>query len=388
VFACTAGDFLERAAAQRTIRDAEEKAKFMFQALGLMDYDAVNVGEKDLAYGPRYLKAQAEEHGVPLISANAVHRDTGELFFDPYVIREQKGAKVAFIGVTSPERHVIAQAESYLLDHKIKLLDPSEQTLKFLPELREQADLVVLLSHAGIETSEFLAQDLPVDVVVVGHYPAIENNPKEFGETVLVMAGSKSDRFGTLDVTLAADGSGVWQVDGDAIRLLSKGPSDPEIAMIETAWDQWDKDKRRERQLASQRAREAKQREEQTTQIHSRGGVFGAESCKSCHAPVYESWMSTPHATAFATLAEADAWDNPDCLGCHVTGIEDKHYVEDVNLPPEIWNVQCEECHGSGLNHARDGSYLTAGEATCRKCHDADNSPEFDFAVYSSYGVH
>ena len=59
-----------------------------------------------------------------------------------------------------------------------------------------------------------------------------------------------------------------------------------------------------------------------------------------------------------------------------------------VNVPPEVWNVQCEECHGPGLQHARDGTYRGAGEATCRKCHDPDNSPEFDYELYSSYGVH
>ena len=37
---------------------------------------------------------------------------------------------------------------------------------KYLPELRTKADLVVLLAHTGIETAQFLADDLPVDVVV------------------------------------------------------------------------------------------------------------------------------------------------------------------------------------------------------------------------------
>ena len=115
---------------------------------------------------------------------------------------------------------------------------------------------------------------------------------------------------------------------------------------------------------------------------------MGAESCKTCHQNVYDAWLQTPHATAFSTLAEADAWDDPECIGCHVTGAGDKHHVADVNVSPEVWNVQCEECHGAGFEHARDGSYVTTGESTCKRCHDAANSPKFDYELYKSYGVH
>jgi hypothetical protein len=45
------------------------------------------------------------------------------------------------------------------------------------------------------------------------------------------MAGSKSDRFGTLDLTLKADGT-VEKFEGDAIRLLKTGPEVPEIAAL------------------------------------------------------------------------------------------------------------------------------------------------------------
>ncbi len=388
VFAVTAGDIFEFSNnRQIPLSESQEKAAAMARVLGMMDYDVIALGEKDLSYGREFLAEQAEEHGLNLVCANAVDAKSGENLFPPYVVVEREGVKVAFIGVVSPERHIIAQVETTLLDHKIRIEDPTEHVHKHLDAMNAEADLTVLLSHTGIETSEFLAEDLDVDVVVVGHYPAVGGTPKEIAGSLVVMAGAKSDRFGTLALNLNESGDIVHH-QGDAIRLLQKGPQNDEIQLIAEEMDLRDKEAKRERALAAQREREAKASQSKVDEVHHRGGIMGAESCKSCHTPEYDSWAETPHATAFATLAEADAWDDPECIGCHATGIEDKTYVVDVNLAPEVWNVQCEECHGSGLDHARDGSYLTQGEATCLKCHDPDNSPEFDYTLYSSYGVH
>lgn len=363
-------------------------ADYVCQAFGLLEYDAIGLGEKDFVFGAGYLREKADEFGLPFVSTNALDKKTMEPLFDPYIIREREGYTVGFLSVISPERHIIAQVEQDLLKYDIELRDPTEAVLEYLPEVREKADVVVLLSHCGIETSKYLAEDVDVDVVVVGHYPAVQNNPEKIGNAIFAMCGSKSDRFGRLDLTLTEDRSEIAEFSGDVFRVLKTGDTHGELAALGAEWDQAVKELRRELQLANQRKREEQQRQASADDIHARNGVFGAESCKSCHQPVYDSWMETPHATAFASLAEADAWDNPECIGCHITGVEQKHYVADVNVAPEIWNVQCEECHGSGSLHARDGSYVTQGKATCMKCHDPENSPDFDYDLYSSYGVH
>jgi len=378
---------LPRSASGQPAKEQQLNADWLCKTFEELDYDAVGLGEMDFAFGVAYLRAKQKEHGIRFVTTNAVDSKSGETIFPPYVVAERGGVRVGFLSVISPERHIVAQVESKLLGEDVRLEDPTEAALRWLPEVREKSDVVVLLSHSGIETSKFLAEDLEVDVVVVGHYPSIQNDPEKIGNAVIAMAGVKADRYGTLDLTLAEDGS-IASFDGDAIRLLKDGPVNGEIASLETGWDKAVQDQRREFQLARQRERDAEVAGELSDNIHSRGGVFGAESCKSCHQGVYDSWMETPHATAFARLAEADAWDNPECIGCHVTGVSDKHYVADVNVAPETWNVQCEECHGLATEHARDGSYVTQGEATCRKCHDPENSPEFDYKIYSSYGVH
>ncbi len=229
---CTAGDIFEfRPAARANTKETLQKAEACARVFGIMDYDAIALGEKDLAFGRDVLYDLAETHGLRFVCANAVDRKSRELLFDPYIVREIDGLKVAFIGIVSPERHIIAQVESELLDKNIEIRDPTEYVNKILPQARAESDVVVLLSHTGIETSEFLAQDLDVDVVCVGHYPAILNQPKKIGDTIMVMAGAKSDRFGTLDLTIGPDGD-VTEFQGDAIRLMSKGPEITEISAI------------------------------------------------------------------------------------------------------------------------------------------------------------
>lgn len=367
--------------------EKRQNAEYELRAFGLLKYDAVGLGEQDLAFGVPYLKDAAKQNGIHFVCTNAVDGPTGAPLFDPTIIVEKSGMTVGFVAVVSPARNVIAQVEADLLDKKIRLEDPTEAVRKYLPELRAKVDLVVLLAHTGIETAQFLADDLGVDVVVAGHYPAILPEPERHGKTVMVMAGSKSDRFGTLDLTLGPDGT-VTEVKGDTIALTIQGPQVAGIQVLFEELDKKQKEAKREQQLASQRARESEQQQKAATAVHERGGILGAESCRTCHQPVYDAWLQTSHATAFSTLAEADAWDDPECIGCHVTGAADKHHVTDVNVAPEIWNVQCEECHGPGFQHARDGSYITTGEATCKRCHDAANSPQFDYELYKSYGVH
>ncbi|HWQ37065.1 MAG TPA: multiheme c-type cytochrome [Burkholderiales bacterium] len=118
----------------------------------------------------------------------------------------------------------------------------------------------------------------------------------------------------------------------------------------------------------------------------------GEKSCKTCHKVEYESWMTTKHANAWATLKPEDQ-KKPECAGCHMTG---KTAADSM-----IVNVTCEACHGPGSEYksmknmkdpklAAAAGLLPVTEATCVQCHNK-NSPTFkgfDFAKALEAGVH
>jgi hypothetical protein len=111
----------------------------------------------------------------------------------------------------------------------------------------------------------------------------------------------------------------------------------------------------------------------------------GEASCVDCHRDSCEALDATPHERAWATLvATNDQWD-PECASCHVTGWGDSTGFITEERTPNLINVTCEACHGPGEAHVATQAPTTNGKLGprfCVKCHDADNSPQFDFETY------
>lgn len=130
---------------------------------------------------------------------------------------------------------------------------------------------------------------------------------------------------------------------------------------------------------------------------------IGAEKCKLCHntqamGKMYDKWMESPHAKAYATLASdtakavakklgiADPQKSEKCLKCHTTDFE-AHKAQAPDMAWAAEGVGCEHCHGPGekyktLSVMKDKKLSMANglvvpdEKTCLKCH---NNPENPF---------
>ena len=124
-------------------------------------------------------------------------------------------------------------------------------------------------------------------------------------------------------------------------------------------------------------------------QAEQAGQYAGMDSCVACHAPIYAQWPQSKHARAYRDIYERGQHRNPDCLGCHTTGFGVPGGFSDPS-DSSLLNVQCEACHGPMARHVREaqrpglrprgGAEIT--ESTCRRCHDAANSPAFDYDGY------
>lgn len=122
-------------------------------------------------------------------------------------------------------------------------------------------------------------------------------------------------------------------------------------------------------------------------------------TCGNCHVGIQREWEQTAHASAFATL-ENSGQAQDFCRSCHTVN-------ELGNAATEAggWNavqdsvyhdVQCESCHGPGLDHVQDPdatqpipsiavSFSEDASNGCAECHQGSHHP---FAEEWSQSAH
>ncbi len=118
----------------------------------------------------------------------------------------------------------------------------------------------------------------------------------------------------------------------------------------------------------------------------AKGGpsFVGSEACRSCHVKEFETWEKSLHAEAYRTLQITGNDRDPECVGCHVVGLNHESGFTPVQETPSMASVGCESCHGAGSKHLADpySAYKSEGEKACLTCHNPGHSPKFSFAEY------
>ena len=198
------------------------------EAMNLLGYDAMALGAGDLALGLDVLQQHRGEARFPFLSANVVRSDTGQLLATPYITREIGPLRLALIGLTDVPSNPVPG---------LSVEDPVVAAARVVAEVRPQADLVLLLSHAGRAVDQRVADEVPgIDWIIGGGAEGMTAEPivNERTGTVILQAGNASVghagmNIGVAHVTVGADGrlpAPQWKT-----IILSEGfADDPDLA--------------------------------------------------------------------------------------------------------------------------------------------------------------
>lgn len=189
------GDVFGEASAQSKIN-----AQIVLGAMEEMRYDAMTLGEKEFVFGRTYLEEKMKNINFPVISANIVDATNGELFTpSPYIIKQMpSGLRVGIIGLLSDEFALPLPAN----EKGLNILPPLKTLQKYLSELKEGADLIIVLSHLGVFDSGRLARAVDgVDIIVSGHGGQGIEKPIEINGTLIVQTRDKGEYIGRLELT-------------------------------------------------------------------------------------------------------------------------------------------------------------------------------------------
>ena len=160
------------------------KGESIIQLMNSLQYDAAIPGNHEFDYGMEQFLKLADEAEFPYISCNFTKED--KLVFEPYVIKEAAGMKIAFVGMTTP-RTIIMSTPAYFQDENGQFIygftadDSGEAFYKAVQDAvdaarAEGADYVYAIGHLGNEAecrpwtyADVIEHTNGIDVFLDGH---------------------------------------------------------------------------------------------------------------------------------------------------------------------------------------------------------------------------
>jgi len=200
-----------------------------YKAMDQAGYDATTVGNHELDNGLANLLKQMQGRSFKIINSNMQDRDGKNIFMRKHVF-ERNGLKIGVFGILGEDAHG-AVAKKYQQDYV--LLPPVKVAQELVHELRKEADLVVMLSHSGLEEDTDLAKQVKgIDLIVGGHSHTKLDVPREVmngdWRTLVVQGFQWGEYLGRLD--LKVDNGRIVSYDGKLLPITNALQEDKIVA--------------------------------------------------------------------------------------------------------------------------------------------------------------
>ena len=195
--------------------------KAIVELMNVVGYDVAVPGNHEYDYGmDNFLSLAKDVAAYPYVSANFTYKN--EPVFNPYVIKEFDGVKIAFVGVTTPKT-ITSSTPTYFQDENGEYVYgfcQDETGEKFYAAIQsavdaaraEGAQYVIICGHLGTEETcepytsiDVIYNVSGIDAVLDGH--AHETMPsnivkgKDGKDVVRVACGTKLANVGALTIT-------------------------------------------------------------------------------------------------------------------------------------------------------------------------------------------
>jgi 2',3'-cyclic-nucleotide 2'-phosphodiesterase (5'-nucleotidase family) len=195
-----------------------------------MGYDLGVPGNHDFEFGPEVLAQRIGEADFPYLAANIVagedpDKDALELVsrLKPYVILPVAGVRIGFLGLTQPLHDFPG----------LEIRDTVEVAQEYVPQIRQEADLVVLITHQEvIRDHEIVDRVDGIDLLLAAHEHAVVYEHGQRRKNTLIAKTSAWGReLGRIDLVLEQE-AGRFRLEEARASLMpvtAEVAEDPEI---------------------------------------------------------------------------------------------------------------------------------------------------------------
>ncbi len=170
----------------------------VYEVANTLGFDFHTLGNHEFDYGWRKIPEFVAKAEFPTVNANVVDGQGNLLVPKPYLIREINGIRVGVIGILTAELVDLTKAP---LRGPWRALPVTETVSRYVDEIENRTDLIVVLSHIfPREEDEILRQNPRVPLIIGGHHHGGQDEVKEFQGRLCVKTRPYGRELGRLDI--------------------------------------------------------------------------------------------------------------------------------------------------------------------------------------------
>ena len=187
-----------------SVIDAEYRGLSTIDLMNSLAPDVSTIGNHEVDYGLAHLLFLEKCARFPIINANLLVTLNNARLFQPYLQKEVGGMKILFIGILTEE--VLAMTKSEKVIGTFIDIEAAAKEIGIICDnyRTRHTDMVVLLTHIGIEADRELAQlldpDWGVDLIIGGHSHTLMEEPEIVNGVPIVQVGTGSGHIGRFDI--------------------------------------------------------------------------------------------------------------------------------------------------------------------------------------------
>jgi 5'-nucleotidase len=186
------------------------------QILEQMGYDFVTLGNNELLTFSRDQLAEVYRNAAfQVLSSNVyeVKRLAQPAWIAPYSHVQLGPLRIGFLAATIPYETVYE-----LMGWDVR--DPFPVLAEHVNRLREEVDLIVVLSHLGLMNDRLLAKEVPgIDLIIGAHTHHLLEELEQVGDTWLAGAGKHGQYLGHIEIVADPDTRRVTAIHGQVYSL-------------------------------------------------------------------------------------------------------------------------------------------------------------------------
>ncbi|RQD77540.1 MAG: bifunctional metallophosphatase/5'-nucleotidase [Halanaerobium sp. MSAO_Bac5] len=193
-------------------------------------YTAMVPGNHDFNYGYQRLVELEEMMEFDLIAANIIKEE--ELLFEPYLIKELAGYRVAIFALATSDTYSTTHPDNV---RGIDFADTVETSQRYVDLLinEENADFIIALTHVGLRGTTEIAESVSgIDLIVDGHSHDLLTSGEKVADTMIVQANEYTKYLGRVEITLNEASKEIEASVLSAAEVKDNYQPDPEIEAL------------------------------------------------------------------------------------------------------------------------------------------------------------